>query len=108
MARRRGEPADPIARLDVSGTWAANARLMSASDLQDVTDWLIDGARSATRPPLMMAATCQRLVAAGLPLWRVGVFVRTLHPEMFGVGFFWRPGAEVVVNPADFDVQDSR
>jgi adenylate cyclase len=81
---------------------------MSASDLQDVTDWLIDGARSATRPPQMMAETCQRLVEAGLPLWRVGVFVRTLHPDMFGVGFYWRPGTEVVVNPADFDIQDSR
>jgi adenylate cyclase len=81
---------------------------MSASDLQDVTDWLVDGARSATSPPQMMAETCRRLVEAGLPLWRVGVFVRTLHPDVFGVGFYWRPGAEVIVNPADFDVQDSR
>jgi adenylate cyclase len=80
---------------------------MSAQELQKVTDWLIDGARSATSPPRMMAETCERLVEAGLPLWRVGVFVRTLHPDIFGVGFFWRPGAEVVVNPWDFDIQDS-
>ncbi len=80
---------------------------MNASDLQKVTDWLIDGARSATGPPQLMADTCERLVQAGLPLWRVGVFVRTLHPDIFGVGFFWRPGAEVVVNPVDFDIQDS-
>jgi adenylate cyclase len=80
---------------------------MNASDLQKVTDWLIDGARSATSPPRLMAETCERMVQAGLPLWRVGVFVRTLHPDIFGVGFFWRPGTEVVVNPADYDIQDS-
>jgi len=80
---------------------------MNAPDLQKVTDWLIDGARSAASPPQMMAETCERLVQAGLPLWRVGVFVRTLHPDIFGRGFFWRPGAEVVVTAADFDIQDS-
>ena len=54
-----------------------------------------------------MAETCERLVAAGLPLWRVAVFVRTLHPDIYGRAFFWRPGAEVVVNPAGFEVRDS-
>jgi adenylate cyclase len=80
---------------------------MNATELQKITDWLIDGARSATSPPRMMAETCERLVQAGLPLWRVGVFVRTLHPDIFGRSFVWRPGAEVVVNTAGFDVEDS-
>jgi adenylate cyclase len=80
---------------------------MNASDLQNVTDWLIDGARSASSPPRMMAETCERLVQAGLPLWRVGVSVRTLHPDIFGRSFTWRPGQEVVVNLFDFDIQDS-
>jgi adenylate cyclase len=80
---------------------------MNALDLQKVTDWLIDGARSATRPAQMMAETCERLVQAGLPLWRVGVFIRTLHPDIFGRNFIWRPGAEVEVGTVDFDVLDS-
>jgi adenylate cyclase len=80
---------------------------MNASDLHKLTDWLIDGARSATDPTRMMAETCERLVQAGLPLWRVGVFVRTLHPDIFGRSFVWRPGTEVVVGTADFDVLDS-
>jgi adenylate cyclase len=80
---------------------------MNVSDLQNVTDWLIDGARSAASPPAMMAQACDRLVAAGLPLWRVGVFVRTLHPDIFGVSFVWRLGGEVVVTQADFDIRDS-
>jgi adenylate cyclase len=80
---------------------------MNVSDLQNVTDWLIDGARSAASPAVMMAESCERLVEAGLPLWRVGVFVRTLHPDIFGVSFVWRLGGEVVVTQADFDVRDS-
>ena len=80
---------------------------MNAHDLQNVTGWLIDGARSATSPTQLMAETCERLVGAGLPLWRVAVFVRTLHPDIFGRAFFWRRGTEVVVNAAGFETQDS-
>ena len=66
---------------------------MNASDLKNLIDWLIDGARSAASPADVMADVCERLVRAGLPLWRVGVFVRTLHPDIYGRNFIWRPGA---------------
>src|SRR5947209_3833585 len=79
---------------------------MNAAELQKIIDWLIDGARSAS-PLQMMADVCERLVEAGLPLWRVGVFVRTLHPDIFGRNFIWRPGAEVTTATAGFDVIDS-
>ena len=80
---------------------------MNASDLQKITDWLIDGARSAASPADMMSETCERLVRAGLPLWRVGVFVRTLHPDILGHNFIWRPGAEVEVGSVNFDMLDA-
>ena len=80
---------------------------MLADELKKVTDWLIDGARSAASPTALMAQTGERLVAAGLPLWRVGVFVQTLHPDIFGRNFIWRPGADVIVGTADFDIQNS-
>ncbi len=80
---------------------------MNALDFQKITDWLIDGARSAPSPPQMMADTCERIVQAGLPLWRVGIFVRTLHPDIFGRNFIWRPGAEVEVGTVDFHILDS-
>ena len=80
---------------------------MNASDLQKLTEWLIDGARSAPSPPQMMAQTCERLVAAGLPLWRVGLFVRTLHPDIVGRNLIWRSGAEVTLGSANYDVLDS-
>jgi adenylate cyclase len=81
--------------------------MVNPSELQKIADWLIDGARSALSPGQMMTETCERLVLAGLPLWRVGVFVRTLHPDIFGVSFVWRPGTEVVISSADSDPRDT-
>jgi adenylate cyclase len=80
---------------------------MDALALQKLIDWLVDGARSAPNPPQMMTEACERMVAAGLPLWRVGVFIRTLHPDIAGRNLVWRPGAEVVVGTADYDMIDS-
>src|ERR1700760_2869276 len=80
---------------------------MNASDLQEIIDWMVDGARSAATPTAMMKECCERLVQAGLPLWRVGVFVRTFHPNIFGRSFTWRPETEVVVIVADFDARQT-
>jgi adenylate cyclase len=80
---------------------------MDTLALHKLIEWLIDGARSAPNPQQMMAETCERLVAAGLPLWRVGVFVRTLHPDIVGRNFVWRQGAEVVAGSANYDMLNS-
>jgi adenylate cyclase len=80
---------------------------MDGSRLQDTIDWLARGARSAPTPVAVMAQTCERLVDAGVPLSRAAAFVRTLHPDTYGRSFVWRPGSEVVVNSADFDIEES-
>jgi adenylate cyclase len=61
-----------------------------ALNIQPVVDWLIEGARPSRLPRDVLLDTCRRTVAAGLPLYRVGVFVRTLHPNMLGRAFIWR------------------
>ena len=80
---------------------------MNAPELQQLIDWLIDGGRSANSPTRFMAACCERMVAAGLPLWRVGVFVRTLHPDIYGRNFIWKPGSEVEVGSVDYKILES-
>jgi adenylate cyclase len=80
---------------------------MESSGLQRVLNWLIDGARSPGTSADMIAAVCERLVDAGLPLWRFGIFIRTLHPEIFGRNFIWRQGQKVEMGTADFDFLDS-
>jgi adenylate cyclase len=80
---------------------------MADSGVQNVIDWLIDGARSAERSDLVLGELCERIVKAGVPLWRVGIFVRTLHPDVFGRSFVWRPDTGVVTATAGHEIVDS-
>lgn len=80
---------------------------MNSSELHRITNWLIDGAWSTVEPAEMIAEFCERLVTGGLPLWRFGIFIRTLHPEIFGRNFIWRQGGEVEIGSVDFDILDT-
>src|ERR1700722_9265156 len=73
-------------------------------DVSATAAWLVDGARSASNSQDVLAELCARLVDDGLPLWRVAVFVSTLHPEIMGRRFLWRPGADVEVAEAPFQL----
>ena len=77
---------------------------MIGSNTRAIVDWLIDGARSAAAPDQVLAVLCERLVECGIPLWRVAVFVRTLHPQVMGRRFLWRPGAEVAIMEAPHEL----
>jgi adenylate cyclase len=46
-------------------------------------------------------------VACGIPLWRVGVFVSTLHPIMSGRGFIWRAETGVTTSAAPYGIEES-
>jgi adenylate cyclase len=80
---------------------------MPNDEIKAIVGWLIDGARSAPQPAQVLAQLSERLVACGIPLWRVAVFVRTLHPQVMGRRFIWRPGTEVEVSEAPFELLES-
>ena len=40
----------------------------------------------------MVAGFCEGLAAAGIPLWRAQVSMRTLHPTIDSIAYIWRPG----------------
>jgi adenylate cyclase len=84
-----------------------NSASMPDPDIRAIADWLIDGARSAPLPHEVLSQLCDRLVARGIPLWRVAVFVNTLHPQIFGRRFIWRPGAEVEISEGRFGLFDT-
>src|SRR5207245_6256149 len=86
-ARRKG-PCPPH-RSNGLGWTRRRRGSMAADDLGAITDWLAAGARSAPTPQKLMGDLCERLVASGLPLWRVGGFVRKLQPNVFGRRFVW-------------------
>jgi adenylate cyclase len=84
-----------------------NSAAMPNDEIRAVVDWLIDGARSAPQPHEVLTQLSERLVACRIPLWRVAVFVRTLHPNVMGRRLVWRPGAEVEVREAPYELLES-
>src|SRR6476646_7034709 len=80
---------------------------MSTREIKEIADWLIDGARSAPLPQQVLAQLSERLVACGIPLWRVAVYVRTLNPQVMGRRFSWRPGAEIDESEAPFGLLET-
>ena len=48
------------------------------SDVHEVLEWLAGGALSGPESQDVLAQLCERMVKAGVPLWRVAVFVTTL------------------------------
>jgi adenylate cyclase len=83
------------------------ARQAAPHGVEAVIEWLIDGARTAHQPQEVLAELCERLLACGLPLHRVAVFVTTLHPNVMGRRFLWRRGEDVLVTEADYDILES-
>ncbi|MGI9487755.1 MAG: adenylate/guanylate cyclase domain-containing protein [Geminicoccaceae bacterium] len=67
----------------------------STKSMAAITEWLLGPeARNLPNAAAILKALCPRLCAAGLPLARVSFHVRTLHPQLYGVGFFWFRGRD--------------
>jgi adenylate cyclase len=75
--------------------------------IKAIADWLADGARSAVQPQDVLAQLCERLVTCGIPLWRVAVYVRTLHPQVMGRRFVWHPDSEVETAEAPYTLLET-
>lgn len=58
-----------------------------------VIDWLIGEGRTIGDGAGVLAGLAERLVEAGLPLARASFHFRPLHPQLFGMAFYWRRGA---------------
>jgi len=60
-----------------------------------ITDWLLGSeARQLPSGPAVLKELCLRLNTAGLPLARASFHVRTLHPQLFGIGYYWHRGQD--------------
>jgi adenylate cyclase len=80
---------------------------MTICDTSTVVDWLAGGARSEAAIGDVLAELCDRLIACGIDLWRVGLFVGTLHPEIMGQRFLWRHASPVQVRNLSFEASQS-
>jgi adenylate cyclase len=78
-----------------------------AVDVSEVREWLIDGGRSKPVPGDMISSLCERLIAGGIPLFRVAFYIRTLHPDIFGRNFIWKPDEPIQIGTADYSILDT-
>ena len=65
---------------------------MTADSVQDISDWLIDQGLRDGNYDDVLAAFCERLNAAGIPVRRSMLAMRTLHPEIDARSLIWRKG----------------
>jgi len=76
----------------------------SAIDTRAVVEWLVDGARDCVPPQDVLKKLAEGLVAAGVPLARAAVFVRTLHPLVAGRRFGWRSDGPLEVSELKYEM----
>ena len=65
------------------------------ADVQAISDWLVEQGLYTAGFETLFAGFCERLVAAGVPLWRGQVAMRTLHPTVDAIAYRWRPASGV-------------
>ncbi len=58
--------------------------------------WLVTEGRRLPDGAALLTGFCNRLVEAGVPLRRASFNLRVLHPQLFGMGFYWERDAEQV------------
>jgi adenylate cyclase len=65
--------------------------------VDQVADWLMAQSLETTTIEALFEGCCERLYAAGMPLFRVHIAYRTLHPLISGIGLTWRRDAPVEI-----------
>ena len=56
----------------------------------DIHVWAVREGLRGTEPTALIAGLCQRLIDAGVPVWRAWAGARTLHPQWAGYSYTWR------------------
>src|SRR5271169_4997969 len=77
------------------------------NDIRQTLDWLAGGALSGAQSQDVLAELCERLVGCGVPLWRVAVFVTTLHPDVMGRRFLWQAESGVTTSEALYEITET-
>ncbi|HUB94788.1 MAG TPA: adenylate/guanylate cyclase domain-containing protein, partial [Stellaceae bacterium] len=55
----------------------------------EIARWILTDGRALSSPTRFVNGLCARLLEAGVPLWRVTIYVGTLHPQIRGFGWRW-------------------
>src|SRR6185437_2420793 len=78
--------------------------------LSDIFEWLVAGAPGASVSEEVVERLADGLVAEGVPLDRLAVFVTTLHPTVLGRQFRWakdEPGSKTILLTPEIQRSDA-
>jgi class 3 adenylate cyclase/uncharacterized protein (DUF427 family) len=88
---------------DAIDTWLADDRQIFEQPHDDApaksnpfVDWLVQKAWQAGSLRDAVQQLADALVQNGLPLWRLRLLVRTLNPQLFGMGYTWQAGVDEI------------
>jgi adenylate cyclase len=70
--------------------------VLAAASANPLLDWVTREAWQAKTAQELIERLALRLVAAGFPLWRLRLLIRTLHPQLFATGLTWRSDGDSV------------
>ncbi len=70
-------------------------------------NWLLRVGRMADTAEDLLGGLCELLVARGIPLERVGIHGRVLHPQVAGIRFLWRRGIGSEETRYGYDTMES-
>ena len=62
----------------------------AAGEVDAIRDWIVRQALASDDLPALLSGFCERLGAAGVPLWRGHMSLATLHPMYEALGYSWR------------------
>lgn len=71
-------------------TTEESVRVVDNPLIHSVADWLVTEALGETDVEKLLKGCCERLRAAGIPLWRAYLTFRTLHPLFAAISLTWR------------------
>ncbi len=79
------------------------------SNLNSFSDWLLREAWKAPSVHDLVAQTSNCLLASGVPVFRLQLVIRTLHPQLFATSYtWWRDTQEVETRSAAHEVLETQ
>ena len=70
-----------------------------------LSDWLLRDGRGLSDNSALLQGLCERLAAEGVPIDRVTLHLRALHPDYRGVSRMWKPGEPLVERFMDHGIE---
>jgi adenylate cyclase len=72
--------------------------------IAELARWVLDETSRQLAAPQLLAGLAERMIAAGVPIWRVSTGLLTMHPEIFSRYLAWvrGKGCELIHRPHEF------